>query len=408
LISFILCYFLSTPAFATDRIVVYEGDPAIAVDRVSRATGAPPYTLDPRPLSGLGQSGAPRFVDGPVAAACGGAPTTNAALREDLRKANQLYLRQVWADSAAQASAALDRLPCLQEPLEASVATDLTYLRGLVAQELHETDACVYFLSARRFTPNKAWDPNYNPDGRPGYEACVTQEASAAQTGIAIAPGALAGGTLWVDGRPAEPEEGRLSLRAGRHILQLLSAREAGGGVTTWVLDARADQEPLLIGPAGVQGASLSAEVTGAWLGRLVAEASGGGPAYASVGGAVWELSEGAWRPLSIPVTPDPLKRVALRSGLRSSGLTLAVGGTALTLVAWRQVERASTAPSWENTTILRDHRLADGDAWRAVAWGSGGAAVTGLLLTGSSWAVQSAAPTVSLGPGALSLGWIR
>lgn len=389
-----------------DRLVVYEGDPVLAVNRVSLASGAAVFTLDPIDLPALAPSSAPRFVPGPSPSACGGPASTNADLRESLSAATATYLDQEWTESALGVNAALDRLNCLGEPAEASVATDLYFLRGLLAQARKEDSVCIWFQGARRFSPNKPWDDSRfgnSPDGKPEYEACAALEAKLGPSTVSLAPGALSGGTLWVDGRPAEAADGQLLLSTGRHIVQLL-----GSTVTTWVLDAAPAEHPLLVSGAGLSSTTLGAAIGSPWFTTLLGAKSVNEAAYAYVGGTVWELSGGKWKELNIPTPPDPLREAAIRAGLRSGGLAVGLSGTALCLLAWRQTELLSKRPSWEQTTDQSDYIDRGAEVWRRVAWASGGAALGGLGVAGASWAVGSSLTSVATGPGVLSVSLRR
>ncbi|HND32856.1 MAG TPA: hypothetical protein PLA94_22825, partial [Myxococcota bacterium] len=209
-------FFLLPLVFARDPLF-YTGSPTAAVRRVSDATGIPPWELEPRPLDmGVKQA----VVVGAPATVCTALTDTAADIRDWVSRAESKISYSEYASARQDLLSAAAALRCLHEPAEASVASRLYLLLGVAQDLLGEKDAAnKAFARALLFAPGLTFDSRLPPPVRARFEAVATTKV--AQSTLTISGSTSA--PLWVDGRAAVADQGRLSLPAGVHLLQLLS-----------------------------------------------------------------------------------------------------------------------------------------------------------------------------------------
>ncbi len=356
-------FFLLPLVFARDPLI-YTGSPTEAVRRVSDATGIPPWELDPQSLDmGVKQA----VVVGAPATVCTSAVDTAASIRDGVSRAESKISYSEYAAARQDLLAAAAALRCLHEPAEASVASRLYLLLGVAQELLGEKDAAnKAFSRALLFSPGLAFDSRLPPPARARFESvAATKIPSVTLTisGSSPAP-------LWVDGRAAAPEQGRLSLPAGIHLLQLLSPG-------SHPIELNLSGEATLLLPGALSSEELR-QPGPVWDVLVSAHDPDGGRAF-------WVSDSGAWVG---PGSWNALPRVSVQSrrqlatGLIASGATALVlgGGASAVSYGWA-AGVAADAPTDNLDRKYKEGMFSNARAW---AYGGLGAAAAGLGLLGA------------------------
>lgn len=356
-------FFLLPLVFARDPLF-YSGSPTEAVRRVSDATGIAPWELDPQSLdSGVKQA----VVVGAPATVCTSVVDTAANIRDGVSRAESKISYSEYAEAKQDLLAAASALRCLHEPAEASVASRLYLLLGVAHELLGEKDAAnKAFSRALLFSPGLVFDSRLPPPARARFEAVASTKVPSSTliiSGSSPAP-------LWVDGRAAAPEQGRLTLPVGIHLVQLLSPG-------SHPVELNLSDEATLLLPGALSTEELR-EPSPVWDVLVSAHDPDGGRAFWVSDGGAW-VGPGAW---------EALPRVSLQSrrqlatGLIASGATalLLGGGASAVSYGWASGV-AAEVPSDNLDRKYKEGMFSNARAW---AYGGLGAAAVGVGLLGA------------------------
>jgi hypothetical protein len=365
--------------------LLHEGDAAEAVARVSAADGVPAWDLDPVRPAALWSADGPGLVG--VAGACARGPATNADLRTATDRAQLRMQRMDWEGAATDLDAAVAMLACLSEEADAERAARVHLMRGVLAAESGDRAAALAaFDRAHRFRlgedgqPGLAWDDRLAAPDKGAATLAAAGEAllRAPQGRIVVAPGVDRGRvSLRVDGRTLPlPDGGELSLPAGYHLVQVLSADDGGRRVRTQEIDLPADAPVVLADPRGFAAVPLADHAGTPGLASLLG-ALGTERAYVQAGETVWKL-DGEWR--SLPsVDPSAAARQQRRAAaLQGAGWSAVGMGLVTAAVGFARVGGFAEAPAWETTVDAQDWRQAQARAWTGVGIAGGAVAATG------------------------------
>lgn len=202
-----------------DTVVLYTGDVAEAEARARKAARLK-GELTLRRLVELAPGAAPFIPGEPPALRC--APGKLENVREGLENALALL------DRSRDALAALDLarldLECLGEPVDPLLAAQLYYLRGFLSWRMgNDANAESAFYRAFLFSPNTVWDASMGGPRPPRPFLAAEEHAHGyAESWLRVLPGLPEGFSLRVDGQPRELEDGRVPLKPGVHLLQVV------------------------------------------------------------------------------------------------------------------------------------------------------------------------------------------
>lgn len=368
----------------TPVVIAPAADPAEALGRVAEATGIPLSELEPVAADALLPSAPFLLVGGGRADGCSGPLTSMADVRDPLDKAESAVAYLDFDGALPRLQQAADALSCLGEPVDASAASRIYYLRGIVAHGTGDgASAEAAFRQAHAYASGLKWDANFAPDALPLFEAAAVAEGAAGR--FAVVPRQSA---LWIDG---DSHAGTAEVLPGAHLVQF------GNPVATWRVFVGAGTELRMVVPGLVTAEAI------AWvddptrhgdLEAIVDAARPGGMVYFVHGEDVWRVDSKSVERLGAPSGTGGgggggPKLAA--TGLTIGGGALFVGGGALTAVTFLQGRSAEkdwdaaiAADDWQ----ARDAALDDYDAARgrlgvprALAIAGAGLALTGVTL---------------------------
>lgn len=278
--------------------LVYTGDPAEATARIRKATRERELELDPHRLVDLAPGVDPYVIGQPATLRC--APGKLSAIQEDIENALANLARNTDA-MAALDLARLD-LECLGEPVDPALAARLFFLRGFISwRKGDDASAESGFYRAFLFDPALSWDEEL---GGPRPPAAFSRAQARAQgperAWLRIIPDPAPGFELRVDGRPMAPTEGRLSLRPGVHLVQVVAD---GFTAPPLLLPIDAGQERALVLPVALSErllGELDQPAVRAALAPLLEAAWPTTTSYVSGPGGVWRYdpSTRSWESL--------------------------------------------------------------------------------------------------------------
>lgn len=108
---------------------------------------------------------------------------------------------------------------CLVEPVTATELARVSFIEGVMAHEYGDTEqARAAFAQVFAIEPSYAWETEFGPGAQQLFNEVATTVAATASTDLVIQ--AMAGSTIWVDGRVATTDA--RALLPGRHLVQLI------------------------------------------------------------------------------------------------------------------------------------------------------------------------------------------
>lgn len=285
----------AAPAWAVP--LVYDGLPAAeAQAEAAKGTGLPADQLEPVALDQLLQRPA-GATGGATLRHCAGAPTTGAAVRAHLQRAD-VALRA--GDSVAAADhldLGLTALGCLGERVEPPVAARLFLLRGALAAARGAPEVAQDELrTALSFAPSLAWDSALPGDGalleaeRAAHFACAAPPSCPSGAPLRVAPAARSAGP-WLDGRALPAGELAAPAPPGLHLLQVASTAGLRSAWLTLSGPATVALPGAYRRPITPQGQSAGAPPQAQMddlRALLGATLPGAGAAYLLAGGGLW------------------------------------------------------------------------------------------------------------------------
>ncbi len=323
-------------------VVLYQGDPAVALTAAAAALGDTTSVVPVR-LIELPGGDAPTVLGAPVSF-CRSETVGNAAVRDQMSRAEGHLAYQRTAEARVVLDGAVTALDCLPEPIEASLAGRLFFLRGVVA--LREGDAAGAeraFRHAAAFQPGLPWDPRFPPDPTGTFARATVPSSSSVVVPVGLGPGS----SVWVDGR-APSAGATLSLVPGTHYLQILD----NGRAHTAVVKVSADQPIAVVAPGWLAAVDLDRldDATRRSLAELARRAFPGDTLYAVAGGRVYAVDT-TWRvqPGRSPgsaVCGEMRRYVGV--GLLGGGAGLFAGGAVVFGVAQARVATLAPSPDGE------------------------------------------------------------
>jgi hypothetical protein len=389
-------------------VVLHAGDLPAALERVAADTGADPAALDGRRPTALVSGQMPRITGAKHLRQCTGRPVSHAMLRRDLDLATEMWLAMDVAAADAALATVLDRIVCLSEPLEPSMAARAALLRGVLRHALKDDPgASTAFAQALRYQPDLQWDGDIPPDAKSLFESARETAPDRGAASLHLVPGAPGLTEVRVDGHSVVPIDGRVALSAGPHLLQLLRP-------TILTVELEATGEVVVVWPTLVQDA---------WAGEVdeatrqadllgLARSSALDPSaiiFAPGAQRTWRLDPGTtvWTPQTRPLG-DRLARPLLLGGsvavLAGGALMVRASLRASDIVSGVEDDQSGASPSLDSTTYRTEiDALASERRW----YGSGaGLAALGAALSGTGLALElSGAHPWRLGPMALPGG---
>lgn len=316
-------------AWAGDVLMVSaRSDVADAVARVAAAEHVPATDVSVLSITANLPAQDWVLVGSGRADVCATTPATLAELRAAIESA-ETHIAYLQRDEAVtKLDAASQRVPCLNEPLDANLAARLYYLRGVVAHGAGDSPSAeAAFRQAFAFQPSLKWDPNFPPDAVPLFESSsITGKPSP----LSLVPAPPA---MWIDGHMAT---GSVDIAPGVHIVQF------GEPLITIRVVADAGSPLAIVRPKLVpaNAASWASEpARREALSAVMAAAFGSGKTvYVDDGSTIWRAVTGPseWSALAAPaavsVLTDSPEPVNLPLNSTGSATTTLPTGTNLTV----------------------------------------------------------------------------
>lgn len=234
---------------------LYTGDPAEAEARVRKASRDRGLEVELRRLVDVAPGADPYVVGQPAVTRC--APGRLSVVREGVENAEALLSRS--ADAAVALDLARLDLECLGEPVDPELAARLFYLRGFLAwRRSGDTDTAESaFYRAFLFAPTLSWDVELGgPRAPSSFLSAAARAASPPSAWLRVVPDPAPGFTLRIDGHARAPEGGRVPLRPGVHLVQVVAD---GFTAPPIVVPVNPGEERALVLPVALSEALLSA-----------------------------------------------------------------------------------------------------------------------------------------------------
>lgn len=275
--------------------VLYTGVPAEAEARARKEGRLKGEEIELHRLNELAPGLQPYVIGDPAPLRC--APGRLQNVRDGVENA----LANM--DRSRDAIAALDLarldLECLGEPVDPSLAAQLFYLRGFLAWRTgNSSQAEAAFYRALLFSPSVTWDAELGgPRPPPAFANAAARAQSFDAAWLRVVPDPAPGFSLRVDGKPLEPEGGRVTLKPGVHLVQVV----ADGLVAQPIMvPLDVGQEKALVIPVALSEsllARLDDPATQASLGPLLRAAWPDRPSYVTGPAGTWRYdpASGAW-----------------------------------------------------------------------------------------------------------------
>ncbi|MBW2253707.1 MAG: hypothetical protein JRI25_03825 [Deltaproteobacteria bacterium] len=243
-----LASMVATAPARAERPLLYAGDPDVAVHRVAAATGEALWDLEPVRLGDLLTGDVPVTMGTEQPAPCTASVSTNLEMIKTISQVERQIAHQEFVEASGAIDHATSAQACLSEIVEPTSAARLFFLRGIVAQALHDdSTAESAFLRALSYQPALEWDDAFKPDWRPAFDRAGETTQSAAPGTMLLGPTLENTDALWVDGRIVTPDAGRVSLPEGTHLVQI-----PGATVITREVAIRSGQSVALLVPGAL------------------------------------------------------------------------------------------------------------------------------------------------------------
>jgi hypothetical protein len=324
---------LLSRALAADAVVHDGTDATGTLTRVAEQAGVASATLRAVSLTELVSGRPAAWQGGGALRPCTGPPTTNAVVKRSLDLAAGAVAYMEFGSARAALDTAVADVACLSEPVDTTLAARAWFLTGIVTDAAGDAAGSrAAFLQAHAFQPGLPWDENFAPAARPAFDAAAGEQKAAATVNVALMPPAPAV-PLRVDGRVVAPQDGRLPIPAGAHLLQIGDAP-----VTTYRLDVASSAPGTLVLTPLLDASALSwageGERRGALAGMLQGALGTDGNAYVVTDTVLWRLrlSNAAWDVVGAGATPKSAKATKAPAGPFPTGRVLAGSGVALVL----------------------------------------------------------------------------
>lgn len=231
--------------------VLYTGSPEEAEARVRKLARVKGEITLHR-LIELAPGASPYVIGEPPGLRC--APGRLESVREGVENALASL------DRSKEALTALDLarldLECLGEAVDPGVAAQLFYLRGFVSWRIGNAEnAESAFYRAFLFSPMITWDVEMGGPHTPKvFQAAEARARGYDQSWLRILPELPPGFALRIDGQPREPEGGRVALRPGVHLVQVIADGHVDQPLVVPLVD---DEEKVLVLPIALSEAML-------------------------------------------------------------------------------------------------------------------------------------------------------
>lgn len=259
----------------------------------SQRTGLPVEQLEPTDLNTLLKA-LPRTLGQATLRHCAGAPTRVSELRASAVRAEAWLREGKEANALDELDLAIAGLGCLSERVEVSTASRLFLLRGVMLAGGDPEAARAELRTALSFSESVSYDSWLPPAGLPLFEEV---KAETVRVKLQIAP-ASAGPA--VNGVTVAAS---VELRTGLHLVQIPST---AGLRSAWLTIAG---EAALVVPGAYRRPvleRLAGEDRGE-IERLLQATLGGEPAYVSVSGGLWLVSDEGTVTLVAPPVVEPV-----------------------------------------------------------------------------------------------------
>lgn len=343
---------------AARDVILYQGDPRPAL---GVADGAIPGSTTLLPVRPAEIPGADRpTVLGASTRFCRG-EAGNAAIREQVSRAEGHLAYQRTAEARVVLDAAAAQLECLPEPIEASLAGRLFFLRGIVAlREGDAAGAARVFRLAGLFQPGMPWDDHFPPDPTGTFTRALAPQPATVGVPVGLGPGS----STWVDGRA--PAAGpALQLTPGAHYVQVVD----NGRAHTVVLEVAADRPVALLTPGWLATVDLAAADDAArrTLAEVARAAFPGDTLYAVAAGRLWRVDT-VWKAVPGAVSRSPrcaAPRRCVGQVLLGGGVGLVAGGAGALALAQLRVSALAASPDGETVEAYQARVGAQDEAAR-------------------------------------------
>jgi hypothetical protein len=365
--------------------LVTDGPSASAVARVAADAGLNEWELRPMTLQSLlprGDvvllgAGQPRPCPNPILGNSGLGDTVGLAEK-------QILYHQEWEAARLGLELAAQGMSCLAEPLEASMASRIFFLRGFLEWETgNETEARSAFQRAVAFAPGIQWDDRFPPNAQSLLEEVIADEVQAVPETLTLGHGLRKVPTLWLDGRPARVEAGQLDITPGHHLLQMLQPE-----VVTLPIHIQ-DTRPLALVKAQSMAEAPLASLQGTReLAALLEQEFGAGSrVWVFAGENTWRL-ENEWAELPKSVAVLYAERAEMGSRLSRSGLGILGVGLLGSAVSWTIIGSNFRSHEGESAASY-EARQARVDAAAPWAFTTSGIALSGMTVSITGWVLQ-------------------
>jgi hypothetical protein len=288
-------------------------------------------------------------------------------------------------------------MACLIEPLEASLASRIFFLRGFVELETgRQPEAREAFDRAVLFAPELEWDERFPPTGQPLLKEAREALAAATPGVLVLGPGLQQATALWVDGQPAIVEDGHLSIKPGVHLVQMLQPT-----VVTLPLHIGVDRAVAIVDAQAMAQTPLASLLGTIELQALLEQEFGSGtPIWFYAGENTWRL-DSSWSELPKSDAVLHAERAIVGQKLARSGVGVLGVGMVGGAVSWTIIGSNYKADASE-TRASYETRQARVNATAPWAYTTSGIALGGLAVAVTGWALLDG--RVRVGPGPMGL----
>ena len=417
------------PASASD-LVVYQGESSsFAISRVVLATGADISGLEAIDIGATLTAASPGLAGPGSLNICSSEDKpTLATIQGALDHARSDVQFMDYEAASISFEKATTAIACLTEPLDATLAGTLYYLKGI--SHLGQADkpsAWEAFRQARLLNPQLQWDESFAPEGKPTFIAAVAElEATSSQSLYLIpSPGE---GELMIDGVPIAADTVSVDLRQGEHLVQWTT-----GTLQTATLKLVAGPDPVLLLSPQIPSDLLSwtqhadPERQAAVRASLGALAGEHGAVYISTPEGIWQTQIGSktWTQLEGAPSVEAVQAAidadnqsdtgrrtapvrALGFSLLGSGAGLTIAGTAVALRGYTASQSAYESVVDPDSDQIREDMTATEYSEHALQYENGQdrlikglvmASAGGALTAGAVWGIYSLRVSPMMGP---------
>ena len=388
--SLLLALSLATAA----EPLVHTGPASDAIDRVSADGELETWELKPVLLPSLLPRSGAMALGANQPTPCPNPSLTNSELRNTVGLAEkQVLYHQEWEAARLGLELAAQALSCLTEPIEASLASRIFFLRAFVEVKTeHPEAAAEAYGRAVQFVPKLEWDERFPPKGVELLAQAIEANESASTVPLTLGPGLQRAENFWVDGQPATPQNGALQLKPGLHLVQILQPQL----VTL----------PILIDPESPTALTLAEDMARAPLDTLLGtpelqallqqEFGTSSRTWVYAGHNTWKL-QGEWSELPKSAAVLRNERAALGRKVGRAGVGILGVGLLGSAIGWTVVGTNFSADPTE-TRASYEARQARVDATAPWAYTASGIAVGGLAVTATGWIMVNSRVRLGLG----------